>query len=456
MPNSTDHAGRAIGETTVPHPATPLPAESVAGSALYAIYMLAILTAANVLSYADRYLFSITIPAIKTEFSASDSLLGIVAGPGFTMSYLLFTMPLATLADRWSRRRVLAISATLWSAATGFCGLATGMFQLTAARVLVGVGEAGSMPASQSMISQLFEAGRRSTALGVLGSAPYLGLVIGLSGGGAIASAWGWRAAFLIMAVVGLPIALLIWLTGPKRASASTLPSAAQGREPAWVTMRRCWAIPSLRLLALGTGIFNIYGYAGSIWLPTLLMRSHGMTAAEAGFWLGTCSTIGGVAGSLSSGAIVDALTKYDARWQLRLPALCFILAFPVFFLMLTLPAGLSIRLISFDMPVIGLLLMLGGFLSSVWMGPAFGAVSHLVPSEQRAQATAMLIVIINVVGSALGPVIAGMVSDALAVKFGGEALRYSLLSMSLLTVVGGLTYFRASMHYGGDISRSK
>jgi MFS family permease len=423
-------------------------------STVYAIYILMVLTAANVLSYADRYLFSITIPAIKAEFGASDSLLGIVAGPGFTISYLLFTMPLASLADRWSRRKVLAISATLWSAATGFCGVATGMLPLTAARILVGVGEAGSMPASQSMISQLFGTRSRSTALGFLASAPYLGLVVGLSGGGAIASAWGWRSAFLLMAMAGIPIALLIWLTGPKRRGTSEAGGQADPkRGTAWTAIRHCWSIPSLRLLALGTGVFNIFGYASSIWLPTLLIRSHGMTAAEAGFWLGTCSTIGGVAGSFASGAVVDALTKRDQRWQLRLPALCFILAFPVFLFMLTMRPGLSLPLLSVNVPVIGLLLMLGGFLSSSWMGPSFGAVSHLISPEHRSQATALLIVIINVVGSAMGPVIAGLVSDALTGRFQADALRYSLLSMSLLTVLGGLIFLRAAAHYGRDIS---
>lgn len=421
---------------------------------IYAIYILALLTSANVLSYADRYLFSITIPAIKAEFGASDSILGIVAGPGFTISYLLFTMPLASLADRWSRRKVLAISASLWSAATGLCGMATGMISLAVARIVVGAGEAGSMPASQSMISQLFGVKRRSTALGFLASAPYLGLVVGLSGGGAIASAFGWRWAFLLMAAAGVPIALLIWLTGPKRAAKPVAEVAAQPeRSSAWTAMRQCGSIPSLRLLAVGTGVFNIFGYATSIWLPTLLMRSHGMTAAEAGFWLGTCSTIGGVAGSFASGAIVDILARRDSRWQLRLPALCFILAFPIFLGMLTLKPGSSFSLLSVDAPLIGLLLMFGGLLSASWMGPAFGALSNLIAPEQRSQATALLIVIINVVGSALGPVLAGLVSDALTSRYGGEALRYSLLSMSLLTVVGGVIFWRAATHYACDIS---
>ena len=206
-----------------------------------------------------------------------------------------------------------------------------------------------------------------------------------------------------------------------------------------WVALRHCWAMPSLRLLALGTGVFDIFGYAGSIWLPTVLMRSHGMTAAEAGFWLGVCSTIGGVAGSFSSGVIVDALSRRDKRWQLRAPALGFILSLPIQCVILTLPAGVAISLLGLQMPVIGILLLFAAFFSSLWMGPSFAAASQLVPPVRRAQATAMLIVIINVVGSTAGPLMAGFISDALTVRFENEAMRYSLLSMSMLSVLGGM-----------------
>lgn len=435
--------------------AAPAPAASSDGptASTYAIYILVLLTAANVVSYADRYIFSIAMPAIKAEFGISDSVLGLIAGPGFTISYLLFTMPIAALADRWSRRKVLAASVTLWSAATCFCGMAGNVAQLTLSRILVGIGEAGSMPPSQSMIAQIFPENRRSTAMGVLASAPYLGLLVGLAGGGALAAAYGWRWAFIIMAALGAPLAILIWLTGPKRAAQAAAPATqAKGSTSTWSAIKEFWAIPSLRLLALGTGIFNIYGYAGAIWLPTFLMRSHGMSAAEAGLWLGVCSTAGGVAGSFASGALVDKLSRRDVRWQLRLPALCFLASFPISAIMLILPSGLSFTIGSLQIPVIALFLLLGGLFSAAWMGPAFGCLARLVPAERRSQAAAMMIVIINVVGSAMGPVIAGLVSDALGVHFGAEALRVSLLVMSGLILIGGWVFLRASGHYARDL----
>lgn len=422
----------------------------------YAIYLLVLLTFANVLSYADRYLFSIAMPAIKAEFGASDSVLGLIGGPAFTISFILFSIPLARLADRWSRRKVLSISIAVWSAATAVCGVAGGMVQMALGRVFVGIGEAGAMPASQSIVSQFFGPRRRATALGILSTGPYLGLVVGMSGGGVVISLWGWRWAFLILGLVGIPLALLVLLTGPRRGAAAVTSAAAAVPKSTLQSLRACWSIPSLRLLAIGTGVFNIYGYAGSIWFPAFLMRSHAMSAAEAGFWLGVCATVGGVAGATSSGAIVDALSRRDIRWQLRVPALGFALSFPVQLLVLWIPAEAGMMLFGLHVPVIGLLMVVSSFLSSLWMGPSFAAVSRIVSPEYRSQATAMLIVIINVLGSTAGPLVAGFISDGLTDRFAHEALRYSLLSMSVLTLAGGAIFWRASLRYPADVAAAR
>lgn len=425
-------------------------------TSLYAIYLLALLTLLNVLSYADRYLFSIAMPAIKAEFGTSDSVLGLIGGPAFTISFILFTIPLARLSDRWSRRKVLAISVAVWSAATAGCGAAAGIIQMALGRVFVGVGEAGAMPASQSIISQFFGPRRRSTALGILATGPYLGLVVGLAGGGFVISHWGWRSAFLILGLVGMPLALLVLATGPRRRPAPASTQSATPPRSMLESLHACWSIPSLRLLAIGTGVYNIFGYAASIWLPAFLMRSHAMTAAEAGFWIGVCPTIGGVLGATASGAIVDRLSRRDVRWQLRVPALGFMLSFPLQLLILWLPAGAAVPLGGVTLPAVAALMVFSAFLSSLWMGPSFAAVSRVVAPAYRAQATALLIVIINVLGSTAGPLIAGFISDGLTARFAHEALRYSLLSMSVLMVAGGAIFWLASRRYADDVAAAQ
>ena len=428
-------------------------------SASYSLYILLLLLVINALSYADRHVFSVLIPAIKGEFATSDSVLGLIGGPGFILSYVLFSVPLARLADRKSRRAVLASSVMLWSAATAACGAAGNMVQLALARLTVGIGEAGGLPPAQSMVADLYDDRRRSSAMGILSSATYFGVVLGLAGGAAIAQLWGWRTAFLVLALPGFPLALLLWWTGPRRAkqeSVAVPASEVRSGDGMFAAVPRFWAIRSLRLLAIGVGVFNIFGYAGAVWMPAFYMRSHGLTMVEAGTWLGIGAAIGGISGSALSGFIVDRLRTRSETWQLKVPAIAFLLAFPLFLITFSLPGGIGIELGGLRIPGVALLSVVTGMLSAMWAGPSFGAVARLVPQDQRAQAAAMLVVVINVIGSALGPVAGGFTSDVLHDHFGAESLRISLLSMCVLTAVGGLLFWRASVHYARDLAASQ
>lgn len=413
---------------------------------VYPVYVLLLILLVLSLSYADRYLFSILIPAIKADFGAGDTVLGLIAGPGFIVSYILFTMPLARLADRWSRRKVLALSAMLWTAATAACGLAGGIGQLAAARFIVGVGEAGAMPPAQSMIAGLFSERRRSTALGVLTAAPYIGTVVGLAGGGALAAVVGWQNAFIWLALPGLPLGLLVWFTGPRRAAAQV--NGARPDQSGLAVLRRCWAIRSLRLISLGAGVYNVFGYAGATWLPSYFIRSHGMTLTEAGAWLGIGSAAGGVAGAVASGLMVDRLGKRDARWQLWIPATAFLLSFPLTAAMLVVPGEASV----IGVPVVALLSVVTGFLAAMWFGPSLAAIAGLVAPQDRAQAGAVLVLVISVVGSLLGPVVAGVTSQWLTPRFGPEALRYGLFALSFIILGAAVLFWQAAGTYRADL----
>jgi predicted MFS family arabinose efflux permease len=421
----------------------------------YPVYILALLVLLNTLSSADRHLFSILIPAIKSDFGASDGLLGLIGGPGFIVSYVLCSMPLARLADRWSRRGVIALSAMLWSGATAACGLTANVAQLAVARTVVGVGEAGGLPPSQAMLATLFGESRRSAVMGVLASGTHFGLVVGLLGGAAIAAQWGWRTAFFCLAMPGFPLALLLWCTGPnrKRGNAPQPRAASIG---VWAALRQCWAIKSLRFLAIGVGTFNIFGYAGAVWMPAFFMRSHGMSVVQAGAWLGLGAAIGGIAGSLASGVAADRLLRFDPQWQLRLPAMAFLLAFPINIAVFTLPGGAGFSVGGLHVPGVACLSILNAFLLASWAGPAFAAAAGLVEPAMRAQATAMIVVVINVIGSTVGPSLGGAVSDLLSGLAGSESLRLGLLAMSSLTVAGGLVLWRAAIHYPSDLARAR
>lgn len=414
----------------------------------YAVYVLLLLLAASTLSNADRHVFSVLLPAIREEFQLTNAAIGLIAGPGFIIPYVLLTMPLARLADRWSARPVLAGAVAFWSIASAFCGLASTAWQLALGRIAVGAGEAGGGPPAQSLVAMLFTR-RRNVAMGMLSAGVYLGILVGLTGGAAIAVIWGWRVAFLALAAPGLPLALLIWLTAPRQGTPGKSPEADTSLSS---VLRRCLATRSLLLLSLGMGIFTIFGYAGAIWMPSYFVQSHGMSMIEAGTWLGLGSAMGGVLGSFAGGAIVDALVPRDQRWQLRVPAAGLLLAFPLLAATFLLPGGSGVMILGHQVPLVALLSVVTSFLSSLWAGPSYAAVARLVRPGDRAQAIGLLVIVLNVTGSLFGPPVAGIVSDILTPRFGVEALRYSLLAMSMLVVIGGLVYWRAAAHYRSEI----
>jgi MFS family permease len=286
--------------------------------------------------------------------------------------------------------------------------------------------------------------------MGVLASGTYFGILVGLAGGAAIADRWGWRAAFLALAAPGIPVALLIWLTGPRRRK--QIDAKAQTQDSVLTVLRRCLRIRSLVLLSLGMGVYVIYGYGAATWLPSYFILSHGMSMTQAGMWLGMGSAAGGITGSLASGAIVDALRPRDQRGQLWVPAFGILLSFPLLVAMLLLPGGAALAVGGHSIPLVAVLAVTTSFLSALWMGPSYAALARLLPLELRGQAIGLLVIVINVMGSLLGPPIAGGVSDLLAAPFGPESLRYSLLTMSVLILVGGLIVWRAASHYQAEM----
>lgn len=414
----------------------------------YALYILILLLVILSLSHADRYLFSILMPAIKEEFRASDTVLGLIAGPGFIVTYLLFALPVARLADRWSRRKTLAICAVVWSSATAACGMASNVVQIAVSRALVGAGEAGAMPAAQSMVASLFGDKKRSTALGVLAASSFLGAMIGFGGGGVLADKIGWREAFFILAVPGLPLALLLWFTGPKRQKMAVLESD----KPASSTkdiLKFCWNSRALRYAAIGAGLYNIFGYAAAIWFPSYFIRSHDLSVLETGIWLGFGASGSGVIGAIASGFIIDRLRLRSIRWQLLLPAVMMGISFPITIMMMMVEGGAQL----FDLPLVALLSMANGLFAAMWLGPLLGAISNLAAPKDRAQTTAVILMAVAMIGSIFGPLIAGVSSEILTPKFGEEALRYGLVVVSLFVAGSAGFFLLGSKYYAQEVA---
>ena len=344
----------------------------------YRYYVLALLTLGYVFNFVDRQVMTILIEPIKAEFGATDTQMGFLSGLAFALFYATLGIPVARLADRWSRRNVLTISMTTWSAVTALCATATGFWNLLLLRIGVGVGEAGGTPPSQSLLADYFPPEKRAFAQGILATAPNIGILVGLFGGAVIAETYGWRTVFLVFGIPGVLLAALIQMTvkePPKVKAASDI--VDQGLFSALKYIVR---LPSFLHIMVGVGFTGIAGYGLGVWSPEFLGASALMSLVDAGLYLGLIGVFGGGLGTISSGLMVDALARRDRRWQLWCPPSeffwrCHQLAF------LLWPVEHRLMIGSVDLPFALVFMGLSAVFASFWIAPSYAAVQNLVPS---------------------------------------------------------------------------
>lgn len=404
---------------------------------------LALLALVYIFSYIDRQVIAIVIEPIKHEFGASDTLMGLLTGLAFGLLYAALGVPVGRLADRSSRRRIVAVCCTLWSFATLACGLATQFWQLLLARMGVAVGEAGGMAPSISLVSDLYPKHRRSLAISLFMMGPHFGVLIGLALGGWIAQHHGWRATFLWAGAPGIVLGALVWLfvREPRRGGFDTAPAAAAPApaEPLWAQTQRLLAIPAFRHIALACGVAGIAGYGYGVWTPSFLVRTHGLTIAQAGLMFGVASGCGAVGGALFSGWLCDRLVLRDVRWQVGLPALGVALSIPAALAFLLWPAGATWSLGALRVPHAMAFAVAFGFLASWWPSLSYSAISQMVAASERSVAAALLNLFLTLFGVGAGPLVTGAISDMLTPVYGAQALRWALvavMSLLLLTVL--------------------
>ena len=429
------------------HQATAAPHEAYTNR--YRYYVLALLTLGYVFNFVDRQVMTILIEPIKMEFGASDTQMGLLSGLAFALFYATLGIPVARLADRWSRRNVLAISMTTWSAVTALCATATGFWHLLLLRIGVGVGEAGGTPPSQSLLADYFPPEKRAFAQGILATAPNIGILVGLFGGALIAEAYGWRSVFLVFGIPGVLLAILIQLTikEPLKVTAS----ASEEGVGLFATLDNIFRLPSFAHIMVGVGFTGIAGYGLGVWSPSFLVRVHDMSLVDAGLYLGLIGVFGGGLGTISSGLLVDRLARRDKRWQLWLPAIGIFLALPTQLAFLLWPAEHRLVMGEVDVPFALVFMGLSAVFASFWIAPSYAAVQNLVPQYWRTQASALMLLAINLLGMGLGPLLVGMLSDLLS-QFGDSSVRYGLSIGVSLSLVGGVAYLRGSALYARAI----
>ena len=389
-------------------------------SRAYARYALFVLLIVYIINYVDRQVLSILMEPIRKDLGLNDSQLGLLSGLGFALFYAVAGLPIARLADKTSRKNIIAGSIAFWSAATAVCGLAANFPQLLVARASVAIGEAGAGPAGHSMIADLFPHGKRATALAVFSCGVPIGILVGLLAGGWLNQAFDWRTAFIVVGLPGIAVSLLVFFTlkEPPRT----------GMEPGVVSMGwrealgTLFKIPAYNYLVAASALHAFTSYGALQWNPAFMIRVHGLSTAEAGLALGLISGVTGVAGTLAGGWLADRLGRRDNRWYAWLPAVMIGIRAPLFITAYLAPT-----------PAIAIAcLILPGFLGNSFTGPVFGTVQTLAPARTRAFASAWTLFIISLVGFGLGPLAIGVTSDALAPAFGVRSLGYAICLAAL------------------------
>lgn len=397
----------------------------------YRTYVLVLLMVIYTFNFIDRQILAILAPYIQAEMNFTDSQLGLLGGPAFAIVYSTLAIPIAWLADRMSRVSIIGVSLAVWSAFTALCGLAGSFWMLFGFRMGVGVGEAGGVAPSYSLVADYFPKEQRARALAVYSFGVPIGTALGYLFGGLLAAMIDWRMAFIVVGLAGILLAPLLKLTvkDPVRggfdrvASPETEGVVAPAPAPEKAaSFGEVWSVllrkSSFWFLAFGAACSSVYGYGAAFWLPSFLQRSLGMEGVERAWYIAGIAFIGGTAGIWFGGWLADKLGKGAKKaWYPLVPAICFVIAVPMFFLAMNVES----KALAFA------LFLIPQALSLAWLGPVVTAVQHLVPARMRSTASASFLLINNLVGIGLGIYLLGAISDYLTPRFGEEALRFSL-----------------------------
>ena len=392
--------------------------EAMSRSNAYRLWVLALVFLMMTSNYIDRSIVNILAQPIKEEFHLSDLQVGLLGGFAFALLYMFMGIPIARLAERRNRVNIVTAAITVWSLMTALCGLATSYWQLLLFRVGVGVGEAGASPPSQSLIADYFPPEKRASALAIHSFGIPIGTLGGAVLGGLIAQEYGWRVAFTMVGAPGLLLALLFRLTvaEPKRGAQDTAQVRARLETVAAPTLlsgaAQLFRRPTFVAICVGMALTQ-FGLQGiGIFKAALILRRFDVSLAEVGLILGLVTGAGAGIGTLIGGFLSDAVARWDRRWYVWLPALGLVVTGPFY----------AVALVQPTWHLTALFLLLPGATSLIFVAPILATVQNLAEPRMRATATALLTLVGTLFGLALGPVVAGVISDRLAGRAFGDA----------------------------------
>ena len=411
-------------------------------------YALGLLMVVGLFNYIDRLSISILQVPIKAELELSDTQIGILTGLAFSLVYTTMSIPLARLADRVPRKFVIAGALAAWSLMTAACGFASGFVMLAFLRMGVAIGEAGCVPASHSTISDYFPLHERATAIATYGLVFPVGTLIGFAASGWLSTAFGWRQTFIILGLLGLVLVPIVLATLREPARGESDGHAFVGQT---LSLRDAvgtlWRSLAMRHLIIGGAILSYPLNASLVWNAAFYDRIFGLPLAELALYLALLSGGGGAIGLYASGLFADRLGRIDARWYMWVPGLAGLLTVPFMFAQYLFAGGAYSSLAM-------------GFASAVllnaFLAPMAATAQSLAAPNLRALASASIVFTAGFIGTVLGPLLTGIVSDLLALRFdlGSEAIRYAILSSAFVGLLGASLLLRGARYLPDEFAR--
>ncbi len=412
-------------------------------------YLVGILGVVYAVNIADRYVVSTVMESIRLDLHLTDSGIAVLTGVSLALFYVTIGLPISAWADRSSRRNIIAGALVLWSFMTLCCGLAQTFWQMLAARIGVGVGEAGGTPPSTSMLADVFPPKERPMALTFYTLGAPVGAWLGASIAGQLADAFGWRAAFYGLGIPGVLLGLAIFLTvreprrgAMERTEADTSPKVGFVESIKFIVHQR-----SAMHLMMAGAVTALWGWGLMWWTPTFLMRTYGLSAGKAGALLGPMHLVAGSLATILTARLMALKTMREPKSILWLMA--------VVVGVTTIPS--FIAFFTHDLSVATVCLWI--FVPAIYfyIGPSLGLLQNVIPSQMRATATAVTLLMANIANLVLAPQLVGLVSDLSGGPSGSNAssLRFALLLLAPTGLWAAYHYWAAIRNFRADEARA-
>lgn len=405
--------------------------------------MMLILVLATALSSIDRQVLGLLLEPIRLEFDLTDTQIGILSGPAFTVLYAAMALPLAVLSDRTSRRAVVAASLAVFSTMSALCGMAVSFVMLVLFRMGVAVGEAGVVPSSQALVAEIYAKNELTKAMSRLYISQSVGGVLAFILGGLLTGLVGWRWTLIILGVPGLLVAVLSLLLLP---SSNETMARHRIAKPAKVSLKvslgLLWSQRTYRTLTLANALWSFAGAGIALWAAPFIWRTYGLSPLQIGLVMAVAVGLSGAAGLLILGGLAQRKSVADLRWTLWIIAIA---------LLVSVPFAVTTFWVSSGWVALFTGCMVA-FLAISSQGPVASVVQMLVPGEIRSVAVAVKHVVVTAVGAGSGPLAVGIMNDFFSREFGADAIRYSLMIMSLFYALAALLFYLAGRTFIADV----